>query len=135
MNFWVMAVVGAAAFVWLVWELVRVWMEVAASGGLAAVPMDGVIQHKVGELMVGGPLFAILLLANVWSGERVARLISRLWPVTIIGGLLNAAAWFTLRERMEWDSFFRTWCLLLLVVGLLGGPIVRSIVARAGRTR
>lgn len=128
LNFWVMTLIGIPAFIWLLIELARVFLEVANRAGVSAVPFDGVIQHKIGELMVGVPLFLILLLLNKWSKEKVFALVNRTQIVMIIGGLLNGLAYFSLRGRETFDWFFQVWCLILLVVGLLGAPIAKWFV-------
>lgn len=125
-----MTLIAVPAFIWLCVELVRVFLEVIKQSGIASVPLDGVIQHKVGELMVGASLFLILLLINKWSKEKILALANRLQIVMIVGGLLNALAWFSLRERESWDSFFRIWCLILFIVGLLGTPIAKWFVSK-----
>ena len=124
-----MALIAIPAFVWLFVELIRVFLEVSNRSGVASVPFDGVIQHKIGELMVGAPLFLIFLLSNKWSKEKVFTLANRMQIIMIIGGLLNGLAWFSLRERETWDSFFRVWCLILLFVGLFGSPIAKYLVS------
>jgi hypothetical protein len=129
LNFWLMLGVGIPAFVWLLAELIRVFLEVVNRSGILSVPFDGVIQHKVGELMVGTPLFLILLLSNKWSKERIFALVNRTQGVMIVGGLLNGLAWHSLREREAWNSFFRVWCLILLFVGLFGSQIAKWLVS------
>ena len=114
-----MALAGVPAFVWLLAELARAFFEVVGRSGIASVPFDGVIQHKVGELMVATPLFLVLLLGGRWP-ERALALARGTRAVMIVGGLLNGLAWYSLREREAWHSFFRVWCLVLLVVGLFG---------------
>jgi hypothetical protein len=134
LSFWVMTLVGVPAFVWLLAELVRAFAEVVGRSGISSVPFDGVIQHKVGELMVGAPLFLALVLSNVWPAGRAADLARRTRAVMAVGGLLNGLAWYSLRERETWDSFFRVWCLILLFAGLLGSRIaVWMVNARRGR--
>ncbi len=130
-NFWVMTLIGIPAFIWLLVELARVFLEVTNRSGVSAVPLDGVIQHKIGELMVATPLFLILLLSNKWSKEKLIALIKRTQIVMIIGGLLNALAYFSLLGRETFDWFFQVWCLLLLVVGLLGAPLAGWFVSKA----
>ena len=127
-NFWLMVVVGVPAFVWLIAELIRVFLEVVNRSGFKSVPFDGVIQHKVGELMVGAPLFLILLFSNKWPKEKVFAFINRTQLLMIVGGLLNGLAWYSLREREAWNSFFRVWCVILLFLGLFGGPIAKWLV-------
>lgn len=130
-NFWLMLLVGIPAFIWLLVELVRVTSKVVHRFGISSIPLDGVIQHKVGELMVGVPLFLILLLSYKWTKERVLSLVSGTRIIMIIGGLLNALAWYSLREREPWNSFFRIWCLVLLFVGLFGAQIARWLLKLA----
>jgi hypothetical protein len=48
-----------------------------------------------------------------------------------VGGLLNGLAWYSLRERYAWGSFFRVWCLILLFVGLFGLQIAKWVISRA----
>jgi len=131
LNFWVMLLVGIPAFIWLFVELLRVFLEIVNRYGIFSVPLDGVIQHKVGELMVATPLFLILLLSNKWSKERIITLVNRMRDVMIIGGLLNGLAWISMRDRESWDSFFRVWCLILLCVGLFGSQIAKWVVSKA----
>ena len=128
LRFWVMLLVGIPAFIWLLAELVRAFLEVVNRSGLSSVPLDGVIQHKVGELMVGTPLLLIFLLSTVWPKERLFALINRTRVIMMAGGLLNALAWYSLRERESWNSFFRFWCLIILLVGLFGSQIAQWMV-------
>ena len=132
LNYWLMLIIGIPAFIWLLFELIRVLLEVIHRFGAAAIPLDGVIQHKVGELMVGAPLFLILLLFNKWPKDKIFTLVNRTRIIMIIGGLLNGLAWYSLRHRESWDSFFRVWCLVLLFVGLFGSQIARWIVNLSG---
>lgn len=125
-----MTLIGIPAFIWLFVELIRVFLEVVSCSGLSSVPFDGVIQHKIGELMVCTPLFLIFLLSNRWSKEKIFALANQTQIVMIIGGLLNALAWFSIRERESWNSFFRIWCLILLFVGLFGSQIAKYLVSR-----
>ena len=129
-----MLLVGMAAFGWLFAELVRVSLEVVNRFDISSIPLDGVIQHKVGELMVGAPLFLVALLGNIWSKEKLFALSHRTRIVMIVGGLLNGLAWYSLRERETWDSFFRIWCLILLFVGVLGSRIAKWVVTKAKET-
>ena len=130
LNFWVMTLIGIPAFIWLFVELIRVFLEVVNRSGFSSVPFDGVIQHKIGELMVCTPLFLIFLLSNRWSKEKIFALANRTQIAMVIGGLLNALAWFSIREREVWTSFFRIWCLILLFVGLFGSQIAKYLVSR-----
>ena len=77
LNFWLMTLAGIPAFIWLLVELIRSFLEVLKLSGISSVPLDSVIQHKVGELMVATPLFLILLLSNRWSKERIFVLANR----------------------------------------------------------
>ena len=134
LSFWLMTLVGVPAFIWLLAELVRAFLEVIDRSGVPSVPFDGVIQHKVGELMVAAPLFVTLLLATRWPKERAYALATRARVIMIVGGMLNGLAWYSLRERVAWDSFFRVWCLVLLFVGLFGSRIAKRWVSlSAGR--
>ena len=126
-----MALAGIPAFIWLLAELIRVFSEVVNRSGILFVPLDGVIQHKVGELMVATPLFLLLLLSNKWSKERIFALANRTRIIMIVGGLLNGLAWYSLGDREAWDSFFRIWCLVLLFVGLFGAQIAKWLVSWA----
>ena len=129
-NFWLILVVGLFAFGWMTVELVRVFFEVKSQSGLSAVPFDGVMQHKIGELMVGIPFVAVLALSNLWAREKVLSLIRQTRLVMITGGLLNALAWYSLREKVEADSFLRVWCLVIFVFGLFGSWILSWMVNR-----
>ncbi len=131
LSFWLMVIVGIPAFVWLVAELMRVFLEVVNRSGISSAVLDGVLQHKVGELMICAPLFLILVLGNKWSKEKVAALTDRMRALMIAGGLLNALAWYSLREREAWDSFFRVWCLILLFAGLFGSQIAKWVVSKS----
>jgi len=131
--FWLMSLVGILAFGYMLAELGRVFLEVVNRSGVSAIPLDGVIQHKIGELMVSVPLFLVVLLSYVWSKERLFTFASRLQIVMIVGGLLNGIAWYGLRERESWDSFFRIWCLIILVVGLFGSQTAKWLVSKTKR--
>ena len=126
-----MLLVGIAAFGWLFAELVRVSLEVVHRFGISSIPLDGVVQHKVGELMIGAPLFLGALLGNIWPKEKLFALSHRTGIVMVAGGLLNGLAWYSLREKETWDSFFRIWCLILLFVGVFGSRMARWMVSKA----
>ena len=130
LNFWIMVLAGVPAFIWLAAELVRVSLEVWGRSGVWSLAGDGVVQHKVGELMVAVPLYLLLLLANRWPVDKVSALANRTRIVMIAGGVLNAVAWYSLRDREPWDSFFRIWCVILLLVGLFGSQIAKWVTAR-----
>lgn len=70
-NFWIVLVAAVIAFGWMIAELLRVFFEVKTQSGVSAVPFDGVIQHKVGELMVAVPFIVIIALSNLWTREKV----------------------------------------------------------------
>ena len=123
-----MTLIGFPALIWLLAELIRVFLEVANRSGIVSVPLDGVIQHKIGELMVGVPLFLVCLFSTKWSKDKIFTFINRMQIVMIIGGLLNGLAYFSLRGRETFDRFFQVWCLLLLIVGLFGAPFARWFV-------
>ncbi len=129
-NFGFLLVVGIIAFGWLIAELLRIFFEVKSQSGLSAVVFDGVIQHKIGELMVAVPFFAVLALSNLWSREKLSFFIRRTRFVMITGGLLNALAWYTLREKVGADSFLRIWCLVIFVFGLVGSWLLSWMVNR-----
>ena len=117
-NFWLILFVSFIAFGWMIAELFRVLFEVKSIYGFSAIPFDGVIQHKIGELMVGIAFVGILAFSNRWSTEKTFVFIGRMRIVMITGGLLNALAWYSLREKVEADSFLRVWCLVIFVFGL-----------------
>ncbi len=129
-NFWLIFVVGIIAFGWMIAELLRVLFEVKDRTGLSAIPFDGVVQHKIGELMVSVPFVAILALSNLWAREKLFSFIRRTRFIMITGGLLNALAWYSLREKVEADSFLRIWCLIIFVFGLFGSWLLLWMVSR-----
>ena len=131
LNYWIMVLAGVPAFIWLIAELARAFVEVVNRSGITSLPFDGVIQHKVGELMVATPLFLLLLLSNRWPKGNLLALVNRTRIIMIFGGLLNGLAWYSLREREAWDSFFRVWCLILLFVGLLAPQVAKRLIGRA----
>ncbi len=129
-SFWVMTAVGVVAFGWMIAELVRVVLEVANASGFRSLLMDGVVQHKVGELMVGIPFVTILALSNLWAKERVRSLIRGLAAVMLVGGVLNAIAWYSLSDRIAAGDFLRIWCLIIFVFGLTGPWLLTRMLDR-----
>lgn len=132
-NFWIIFIVGVAAFGWMIADLLRVVFDIKNRVGLSAIPFDGVIQHKIGELMAAVPFVAILALKNVWVREKIVSLIRQARIVMITGGLLNALAWYSLRERVGADSFLRIWCLIIFVFGLVGSWLLSWEINRTKR--
>ncbi len=132
-NFWIIFIVGVVAFGWMIADLLRVVFEIKNRVGLSAIPFDGVIQHKIGELMAAVPFVAILALKNVWVREKIVSLIRQARIVMITGGLLNALAWYSLRERVGADSFLRIWCLIIFVFGLVGSWLLSWEINRTKR--
>ena len=92
LNFWVTTITGIPAFIRLFAELARAFIDVLNKNGFAAVPFDGVVQHKIGELLICAPLFSIILLNSSWSGEKIISLIDQTRILMIVGGLLNGLA-------------------------------------------
>jgi hypothetical protein len=129
-NFWLILVVALVAFGWMFAELFRVFFEVKSIYGFSAIPFDGVMQHKIGELLAGIPFVAILAFSNRWSTEKTFVFIGRMRIVMIAGGLLNALAWYSLREKVEAESFLRIWCLVIFVFGLFGFWVLSWIMNR-----
>lgn len=129
-NFWFIFVVASIAFGWMIAELFRVVFEVESRSGLSAVPFDGVVQHKIGELMVGIPFVTVLALSNLWAREKVHSLVSQTRLVMITGGLLNTLAWYSLREKVGADSFLRIWCLVIFIFSLVGSWLLSWMVNR-----
>ena len=79
LNFWIMVLAGVPAFIWLVAELVRVSLEVWGRSGVWSLVSDGVVQHKVGELMVAVPLYLLFELGIVvasWLSPSGAKAIT-----------------------------------------------------------
>ena len=135
LNFWIITVVGIVAFGWMIAELVRAVLEVGNQAGVQAVFWDGVVQHKVGELMVGVPFVAILALANLWPKERVRVWIRRTVVLMVIGGLLNVIAWYSLRDRIAATDFLRLWCLTIFAFGLIGSWLLTLMLERMNINR
>jgi hypothetical protein len=120
-----MWLVVVAALLWLCAELVRVSGEVRAASGWAGLPFDGVVQHKVGELLIAIPFAAVTLLTYMWEEGRLLLLIRRTRAAMWLGGILNGVAWLSLRHIKVWHPY----CLLLLVFGLVG-PWVAGLLVR-----
>lgn len=129
-NFWIILVTALIAFGWMIAELVRVLSEVLNRSGFSVLAFDGVMQHKIGELMTGISFVAVLAVSNLWTREKVHSLIKRLRIVMIAGGLLNALAWYSLREKVGADSFLRIWCLVIFVFGLAGSWLLSQMANR-----
>ena len=129
-NFWIITVVGSVAFAWMIAELFRVLSEQRNPAGLAAIASDGVVEHKIGELMVGVPFVAILALSNLWNVNRIYQIIRYARPVMIVGGILNALAWFNLGDRIPATDFLRIWCLIIFAFGLIGAWLLGRLVEK-----
>lgn len=129
-NFWLVLVTALVAFGWMIAELLRVFFDVKSRSGISAVPFDGVMQHKIGELMVAVPSVAVIALSNLWAREKVFALIRQTRVLMIVGGLLNALAWYSLREKFGADSFLRIWCLIIFIFGLTGSWLLLRMVNR-----
>lgn len=115
-----------AAVLVLCAELIRVLGEVVAATGWTGIPFDGVVQHKVGELLIAIPFGALTLLKRVWNRERLLLLIRRTQVSMWLGAILNGVAWLSLRHTKDWHP----WCLLLLVFGFVGPWLARQLVGR-----
>jgi hypothetical protein len=125
-NLRLMWLVVTAALLVLCAALGRVVMEVLATEGWAGVPFDGVVQHKVGELLIAIPFAVLAPLSRVWDGERLQLFILRTRVSMLLGAILNGVAWLSLRYSKSWHP----WCLLLLVFGLAGPWVALRLVRR-----
>lgn len=123
----IILLVAVPASFWLGAELFRAILDAARTSGYAGLLYDGVVQHKIGELLVMFPVLVIMLSAGKHTPERLSHFVGRLAPMMWAGGLLNGLAWLTLRREVDWHS----WCLLLLVAGLSAPTLLRRWIEHA----
>lgn len=113
--------------VFLLEELVRIALWTIPEWGFWTAITDGVILHKLGELLILPPLAAFALFNRKLPTERVIELIGKSRWVIWSGALLNLVAVFSLADRVYWWA----WPLLLAVVG----GILPLLMMRWIRTR
>lgn len=126
----IMLIIGFVGFGIMFYELVKVFTGVVNNEGVRFVPLDGVIQHKVGELMIFVSFFSILLFSKIWTKERVFALADKIKFVMLIGGILNGLAWLTVSDKLAWSHSFRLWCLFLLIFGQIAAPIAKWLAGK-----
>lgn len=134
----VMWLVSVPAALWLGAELLRVMLEVVRTRGYTGLPLDGVVQHKIGELLIAFPILCVLLAIARHSEERIMRAVDGVRWIILAGGVLNGIAWFSLADRAAPTSFLRVWCLALLAFSVVAPRVLKLIAARekaASRTR
>ncbi|HZV85541.1 MAG TPA: hypothetical protein VFF48_11200 [Brevundimonas sp.] len=98
---------------------------VVRSEGWAALLSDATFQHKTGELMIVGSLFAASLCSAIRSTDWIARMLMKVWPLMILGSALNLSAWIASGQHTSWSSLNRLWFMLLVLVGLGASPALR----------
>ncbi len=110
---------------WMFYELLRVGRGIMEASGIAAVFSDGVVLHKIGELLIAGPFVIGLFLPMFWQREDrdPTRILTAVRIALLVGGLLNGVAWLSLRYRVDWHP----WCLILLAWGVVGFLFIRKI--------
>jgi hypothetical protein len=117
---------------WMGLELLRVGWKLAESQGFAAMLTDGVVWHKIGELMVAAPFAWLAIMSNQWPVDKLQTFFSRTKWIMIAGGVLNGIAWLTLRYRVDWHI----WCLILLIWGTVAAPLFgKYIITLAQKIR
>lgn len=137
-NTLVIWIVSVPAALWLGAELMRAMLEVERTRGYTELLFDGVVQHKVGELLIMFPILCVLLALNRRSEEQMMRAIDGVRWMILAGGVLNGIAWLSLADRAVPTSFLRVWCSVLLVFSIFAPRVLKLIVAQekaASRTQ
>lgn len=129
-NFWVMVIAGLCGGGWLMFALISDAAVVVAQEGIGRLPFDPTFQHKVGELLVAVPLFLAALFSSIRPKGWIAHNLLLSWPVTIVGGALNAMAWMGTADTAPWNEPNRLWFMLLAVIGLVGPTAIRALLNR-----
>jgi hypothetical protein len=133
-RFLSLAVAGVITGLWLVWDLGRVGVESAATGGAARLIANPMLMHKVGELMILAPLVLIGVWGERWEAPRRARFVKIASWVMGAGALLNLLAWAGASNASLNGELFRGWCLILVAVGATGAPVLKGL-GRMARLR
>ena len=111
---------------WMGLELLRVGWSILETKNFAAMITDGVVLHKIGELMVAAPFAWLAIMSSQWPVEKLQTFFTRTKWVMVAGGVLNGLAWLTLRDIVDWH----VWCLILLVWGTVAAPLFGKYVIK-----
>lgn len=125
LRYWLLLIIGALGAAWILWTLGLAVGETAANDGLGGLPASPVIQHKIGELMIVGPLW---LAALMQTTKPVSGFLLRTWPVALIGAGLNALAWWN--ALGPWTDLNRLWFAGLVVIGVVAPPALARLLRR-----
>ncbi len=126
LHLWASWLFVAAGLGWMGYELVRVGAQTVLDKGWLAAFSDGVLQHKIGELLLIIPFLVLAVNSSVWLPERLRRFYHRTVWLMVVGGLLNGYAWLELRHRVDWHI----WCLILLGWGVVFGPLLGMMMIK-----
>ena len=112
-------------------ELLRSGWRAFGESGFPGLLWDGVVLHKIGELMIIIPLGWIAAGSVPLSQSFLERLQKYALWMAPLGGLLNLAAWFKLNELVPWH----VWCLILLGMGLITPIFTHFVILMAGKKK
>jgi len=110
---------------WMLFELIRVSWRITEDSGIGSVFIDGIVLHKIGELLVAAPFVVGLFLPMFWNkdGEEMERILNTVRILMLVGGVLNGIAWLSLRYIVDWHP----WCLVIFCWGLIGFIFIKPL--------
>lgn len=132
-NWWIMVAAGLFATTFLLKDFVVHAHLAFARNGAMGLLTSSTMQHKVGELLIGAPLFMTALMRQVWPAERLVANLKAAWPLMLIGSALNILAW--LGSAAPWSDVNRLWFLFLVVVGVVAPPLLLRMLGKNGEAK
>lgn len=127
-NWWIMVAAGLFAAAFLLKDFVLHAHIAFAKSGAIGLLMSSTMQHKVGELLIGAPLFMTALMRQVWPAERLLANLKAARPLMLIGSVLNILAWFG--SLAPWTDVNRLWFPFLVVVGVVAPPLLIRLLGK-----
>ena len=121
-SWWIMVGAGVLASGFLLKDFVEHAHAIAGHAGYQGLLTSPTMHHKVGEILVGAPLFMTALMRPVWPADRIIANLKSARPLLALGSALNLLAW--VGSAAPPSDFNKIWFLLLAVAGIAAPPIL-----------
>lgn len=131
-NWWIILAAGVLAGVFLLKDFVDHAHAILGHAGYRGLLTSPTIHHKVGEILVGAPLYMTALMRPVWPAERIIANLKSARPLLALGSALNVLAW--VGSAAPASDFNKIWFLLLAVAGIAAPPILIRLLGSKTET-
>lgn len=91
---------------------------------------DPMVMHKIGEALILIPFFLVLMILKFAGTENAEKLLKRIMFLTVVGGVMNIAAWVSFKGVSD----VQTWMMVMSFLGILAIPLAKLFIRVQAKT-